>query len=113
MPLATDAQVQQFVNERIRPVSEQARSLYLTCKDIKAAIDDVYAALTQPTPTWTDNRTDAPPHLLTPSDVLAVNTFITQLIALVEGTFPDVGTANSAAGQYPIVLKACVRPVGL
>ena len=107
---ATNAQVQQYVNERVRPRSEQIRNLYLSCKDDKATIDDVYANLTN-NPTWTDTRSDAPPHLLTPSDVLAWNTFLTQFIALVEGTFPDVATANSAAAQYPIIQNSCVRQV--
>ncbi len=108
---ATDQQVQNYVDQRVRPRCEQIRSLYLAVKDDKAHIDDVYAALTAGSPTWTDQRTDFPPHLLTPSDVLAWNSFITQVISLIEGTFVDVGTANSAAGQYPIILKATVRPV--
>lgn len=101
MALATDAQVQQFANERVRVRAEQIRALYLACKDDKAAIDDVYAALTQANPTWADERTDAPPHLLTGDDVLAWNAFITAFVALVEGS-----------ADYPRVLAACVRPVG-
>jgi hypothetical protein len=111
MPTASNQQVQQYADQRVRPRSEQIRALYLACKDDKAAIDDVYAALTQLSPTWVDARTDAPAHLLTPADVLAWNAFITGLIAHVEGTFPDLATANAAAGQYPVVLKACVRSV--
>lgn len=106
---ATDQQVQNFVDQRIRPRAEQIRALYLACKDDKAHIDDIYAALTQPTPTWTDNRTDGPPHLLTPSDVLAINTFLTGLIALVESG--NSGDMTAAGAQYPVVLKATVRPV--
>lgn len=106
---ATNEQVQQYANERVRPRCEQIRNLYLACKDDKATIGDVYANLTN-APDWTDSRPDAPPRLLTPNDVLAWNTFITQFIALVEGTFADVGAANSAAAQYPVVQQACVRP---
>lgn len=107
---ATNAQVQNYVDQRVRPRCEQIRSLYLAIKDDKATIDDVYANLTSGSP-WSDERTDSPPHLLSASDVLAWNTFINLLINLVEGTFPDLSTANSADDQYPVVLKACVRPV--
>lgn len=63
---ATDVQVQNYSDSRVRPRAEEIRALYLACKDDKAAIDDVYTALTEQSPTWSDNRTDGPPHLLTP-----------------------------------------------
>ena len=110
MANATDAQVQAYVDQRTRPRCQQIRNLYLDCKDDIATIGDVFAALTQPSPTWTDQRLDGPPHLLAPSDVLAWNTVITGIVALIERTFPDVTTANSYGGQYPIVQKACVVP---
>src|SRR5690348_1550138 len=100
MPIATDQQVQTYVDQRVRPRCEQIRSLLLAMQADKQAIDDVFAALTQSSPTWVDNRTDGPPHLLAPSDVLAWNTFITDAIAAFNGD-----------AQLPIVLKACVRPV--
>lgn len=109
---ATNEQVQQYVNERVRPRSEQIRALYLLCKDDKGSFDDVYANLTD-SPDWTDARTDAPPHLLTPSDVLAWNTFVTGFIALVEGTFNNVSEANGVSAQYPIIVEACVRAPGV
>lgn len=93
---ATNAQVQQFANERVRVRSEQIRALLLSMEDDITAIDDVYANLTS-TPDWTDQRQDAPPHLLTPSDVLAWNTFIN-----------DIKTAMRNNVQLPVVLKACV-----
>ena len=107
---ATNQQVQNYADQRVRPRCEQIRKLYLSCKDDKASFDDIYANLTGGSP-WADGRTDAPPHLLSASDVLAWNTFITDFIALVEGTFPDVGTANGASGQYPIILKSCVQGI--
>jgi hypothetical protein len=100
MAEATDAQVQQYVNERIRVRAEQCRALLNALLDDKAAIDDVYAACAAESPTWTDQRTDGPPHLLAPSDVLAYNAFITALI-------PNIRDA----ADYPAVAKACVRPV--
>lgn len=97
---ASNAQVQAFVDQRVRPRCEAIRNLYLACKDDKAVIDDVYANLTD-SPTWTDGRTDNPPHLLVPNDVLAWNAFITEFIAFVEGD-----------GNYAAVVDACVRGVG-
>lgn len=100
MPLATDPQVQQFVNERLRPRAEQIRALLLAMEDDRAAFDDIYAALTAPAPTWDDERADGPPHLLTGNDVLALNTFLYDTITAMRGN-----------AQLPVVLKACVRPV--
>lgn len=40
---ASNTQVQQYVNERMRPRAEQLRALYLAIKDDQAVIDDVYA----------------------------------------------------------------------
>jgi hypothetical protein len=96
---ATNDQVQQYVNERIRPHAELLRKLLLSYEDDIAAIDDVYANLVD-NPTWNDTRVDAPPHLLTASDVLAINTFMN-----------DIKTAIRNNAQLPIVLKACVRAV--
>lgn len=110
MPAATNAQVQAFVNNRVRSRCEQIRALYLACKDDKAVFDDVYANLTN-SPTWTDVRPDSPPHLLTPADLLAWNTFVTGLIALVEGG--NTSDMAAAGPQYAKVLQGCVRaPAG-
>jgi len=100
MAIATDQQVQAYVDQRIRVRAEQARAFLAALLDDKAAIDDVYAACNQGSPTWTDNRTDGPPHLLAPADVLSYNAFITALI-------PNIRDA----ADYPAVAKACVRPV--
>lgn len=96
---ASDTQIQQFVNDRVRPRAEQVRALLLAMEDDRAAFDDIYAALTDK-PTWTDTRSDGPPHMLTADDVLAWNTFLFNAIS-----------AMRADAQLPIVLKACVRPV--
>lgn len=101
MATATDQQVQQFVNERLRVRAEQLRAILAGMKDDKAAIDDVYAALVQQNPTWTDQRTDGPPYLLTGSDVLAYNAFINAVIPAIENN-----------ENWPVVLQGCVRPVG-
>lgn len=102
MARATDQQVQQYVNERVRVRAEQIRALLAALQDDKAAIDDIYAHVSgaNDTPaTWTDARSDGPPALLGPSDVLAYNSFITALI-------PNIRDA----ADYPAVVKACVRP---
>lgn len=96
---ATNTQVQHFVDERIRPHSEAARALKTLFDDDRASIADVYDALFT-APTWTDGRTDGPPHLLTPSDVLAINSFL-----------EDVRVYIGGHASYPIIIKACVRPV--
>lgn len=99
MAIATDQQVQTYADTRVRQRCEQIRDLVAQLQDDKAAIDDVYAALTQPEPTWVDQRTAAP-HTLEGSDVLSYNTFITSLIDAITGDT-----------QYPIIKKACVRPI--
>jgi len=97
---ASDQQVQQFVNERVRVRAEQLRAVLLAMKDDKAAIDDVYDALDPPqNATWTDQRSDGPPYLLTPADVLAYNAFITAAIAFIEGH-----------ADWAVVQQGCVRP---
>jgi hypothetical protein len=68
--------------------------------DDLANIGDIYEALTQPNPTWTDQRTDGPPHLMVPADVLDLNTFLT-----------NISTAIKNDGQWPIVQLCCVRPL--
>ena len=98
MAIATDAQVQTFVNEMIRPRCEQIRHLAALITNDLALLDDVYAALTQQNPTWRDVRDDAPPHLLVPNDVLAINTILHEIL-----------DAYNNSAQKPILLKACVR----
>lgn len=102
MPIATDQQVQTYFDERIRPWCEKLRALLLEGQDHKAAIDDVYAALSQQAPTWADNRTDGPPHLATVSDGLAFNAYVTALI-------PHIKDAEG----FAIMMSLCVRPVSV
>lgn len=101
MPNATNAQVQAYADNFVRPVAEKVRALVESMKDAKALIDDVYANLTS-NPTWTDGRTDSPPRLLAPADVLAWNTFVANAIASLTGD-----------AQYPVVLKCCARGLGV
>ena len=100
---ATDQQVQSFCDQSVRPRVEQIRQLYLACKLDVAQYGDIYANLTN-NPEWTDARTDGPPHLAVPSDMLAVNSFVAAFINLIEG-----GDTSQGAAQWPIVQKLCVR----
>lgn len=99
MAVASDQQVQTFVDERVRPRAEQARNLATLMLEDIGVFDDIYNALNQQTPTWKDSRTDAP-HSAEPNDVLAFNTFM-----------HDVSTFITQHGQYPIVQKLCVRNI--
>lgn len=99
MAAATDAQVQTFMDQQVRPFCEQLRSLQARAAAIKAQYDDVYGALAQQSPTWQDDRADGPPHLATPGDGLALNTVLVDFLAWA-----------AAEGQWPVVLKLCVQP---
>lgn len=96
---ATNEQVQAFVDNRVRPRVQQVRALLLAIEDDIATIGDVYANLTD-SPTWADERTDAPPHLLTANDVLGIHAFNVALQA-----------AMRAHNQLPVVLAACIHSV--
>lgn len=113
MARATDAQVQQYVNERIRMRAEQFRALRNAIADDKAVIDDIYEHVTganEIPATFVDTRPDGPPHLATNSDVAAYNTFITAFLAFCD---PDGDTATIALGadQLPVLEDLCVRPL--
>ena len=95
----TDAQVQTFADERVRPHAEAARALNLSMSDDTAVISDVYTYLNGAGVGWLDKRTDAP-HALVANDVLAYNTFAT-----------DVANFIKNHAQYPVMLKSCVRQV--
>ncbi len=107
MAQANAQQIQQYVNDRIRVRSEQVRALLNAMKDDKNAIDDIYSGVTGSQSGWVDSRTDGPPSLASANDVLNYNAFITQAIALLDGTSTD--GANFAALKTTL-LKMCVRP---
>jgi hypothetical protein len=111
MAEATNEQVQAFADQRIRPRCEQIRNLYLACKDDVSAIGDVYENIAAGSD-WTDTRTDNPPHLMTPNDIIGWNQFISGLIQFYEASFPDLPAAGVGGAQYPVVLDCCVRGVG-
>ncbi len=101
MAAATDAQVQQWANERARVRAEQIRALKMALEsDTGTSYESVFQALNIAEPTWADNRADGPPNLLTPNDLLSINAFCANLLAWIE-----------ANGDYAAIQKACVRPV--
>lgn len=95
---ATDTQVQSFVDKFLRPYSDKLCQLLALGQQIVSEIDDVYTAAAEQSPTWSDSRNDGPPHLATPSDVLAMNTLIR-----------DINTAISGDAQFSIAQKLRVN----
>lgn len=100
MTIATDQQVQSFVDNRLRPHAERVRGVALAFSDDISAIADVYNAVSQQFPTWADNRKDGPPHLITANDILGINTFL-----------HDIRDAIVNHPSYPTILNACVQAV--
>lgn len=95
---ATNQQVQNFVDQQVRPSCEAIRDLVFALQSALAQIGDVYAAVTEQSPTWTDTRTDGPPHLATPGDVVNWNGFATRLVAAATGD-----------SQWSVIQNLCVR----
>jgi hypothetical protein len=92
------------------------RALKVRMEDAQARIDDVYANLTN-SPTWTDARSDNPPHLMTPSDVLAWNSFVANMVAVINGAALAGGQTlqqrvDGVSGNYANVVDGCVRSIG-
>jgi len=100
--VATNQQVQDFNDERLRPFSEAMRAVFNFAVDVRATIDDVYNNVNDGGTIYTDTRTDGPPHLLTPADVLALNGFCEDFKSFVNGH-----------AAKPVVMKACVRALDL
>lgn len=98
---ATDAQVQTFVDTRLRPCAEQIRNLDANITDILSQINDVYQACVSPggPRTWVDSRTDVP-HKMTCDDVINLNGILSRLKTAIEGD-----------GQWPVCENCCVRPI--
>lgn len=114
MAEATELQVQQWA-ERIRVRCESLRNINALCEDDNGSIGSVYEHLTGSN-TWTDQRNDSPPNLLTGGDLLAINT-LSQALARILGGHTYANDTERAAdvaaiqNQLPIVTKACVRPI--
>ena len=112
---ATDQQMQNFCDQRIRPDAELIRQLINRLRDSKSEIDDEYARATSNS-AWVDNRED-PPHKLqsgnnaNPDDLLNYNAFATALLAIFDGTGDAAANAAAVRSSWPVLERACVRPV--
>ena len=110
MSVATNQQVQNFSDQRVRPACEQLVSLLANLQLILAQMADVNANLTanNPSTTWTDSRADFPPHLATPSDLITLGNAVQAFQRVVSGT----GTATDSqtiAAAMPVVQSLCVN----
>lgn len=116
MAEATNAQMQQFANERVRVFAEQFRAVLNAARDHKSAIDDIYARAVGNS-RWNDARTDGPPHLLqsgnsaNPDDMLNFNTFVSALTDIIDGVGTDATNAANLRTNWAVLVDACVRPV--
>ncbi len=120
MPTATNQQMQNYCDQRIRPRAEAIRLLLAQLTDDTANIGDEYARAVSNSG-WADGRTDGPPHLLqsgngaSPDDVLNYNAFAVALRNLLNGASVANGSsvaadAASVAADWPVLLRATVRP---
>lgn len=117
MPEATDQQMQQYCDQRIRVRAEQSRSLVNALRDDKLAIEDPYSRAVG-TGNWDDNRTDGPPRLLDETAITTYNAIISNLIAVIDGTLVQPGDdlaaveakLNQISANWPVFQAACVRP---
>lgn len=82
MAQATDAQVQTFCDEQLRPLAERFLSVIAASQFARSSIDDVYDRCANG-PAWADNRT-TPPHLLDQSDPLNANTFLADFLTFID-----------------------------
>jgi hypothetical protein len=110
MPVATNQQVQNFSDQKVRPLCEQFVSFVQNLQMALSQMGDINANLTatNPTTTWLDVRTDAPPHLAQPGDLLAVAAASAAFGRVLAGT----GTAQDSvtiATAIPIIQSLCVR----
>lgn len=110
MAAATDQQMQQYADQRIRPRAEQARALVASMRDDKASLDAVYERSVSQDP-WSDARTDGPPKLLSQQDMLVYNSVATLLLKCIDGTASEAEVGQLAA-NWAVFQSACVRPIG-
>lgn len=120
MPEATDLQMQNYMNQRVRVHAESFRSIYLAVKDDKAAMQDEYDRAIG-TNRWNDANDGGPPHLLqsgnsaSPDDLLNFNQFITAFITIIDGTGESdavkAGYVNDMRNAWAVFQRACARPV--
>jgi hypothetical protein len=106
VPNATNAQMQAYADERIRPFAESLRLLLAQAQDHLAAITDEYARATSG-PIWNDARSDGPPHLLasgpgsSPDDLTNFNAFLVAFVNLCTTTGAHDRALGRVRGAHP------------
>jgi hypothetical protein len=114
MAEATNAQMQQFCDQRLRTFAELLWGLFEVAADHRSLIDDPYARAVSNS-RWSDARTDGPPHLLqsgnsaSPDDLLNFNTALALIEKFRTGTFASVEEANSFAANWAVLQDARVN----
>jgi hypothetical protein len=83
MAQATDAQVQRYADERMRPRAEQLIRVLNAVIDDQASIADVFDRIVNGAP-WSDARTDGPPSLAEGNDILEYNAFMVAFEAFMD-----------------------------
>lgn len=109
MAQATDQQMQQFADQRIRVRAEQGRTLIAAMRDDKASLDSVYDRAANGA-AWNDARLDGPPKLLGSQDALVYNSIATLLLKCIDGTATSQDITDLSA-NWVVFQSACVRPV--
>lgn len=116
MPEATNAQMQVYHDQRLRPFAERLRAIFVEGADHFSAIGDMFVRA-QSGNKWSDARTDGPPTLLEsggnadPDSIENFNLLLVRLDQLRNGTFANVGEANQFKDLWEVLVDACVRPV--
>ncbi len=110
----TNAQIQSYVDQRVRPSCAEILLWVLKRQNDLANIGDVYANLAG-SPTWTDSNGNSPVHVALPSDVLAWNTFCANLLTVITGTATDanatLAVVQALQGQWPIIKQLPLLPI--
>lgn len=105
MPVS-DTQIQNSFDQDVRPACNSFVALMQKAAQFSASNGDLYAAISGSS--WTDQRSDGPPHLAAKTDWYAFNTFVVAFQALIAGTATAQQISDFAA-QWPIIKQLCTR----
>lgn len=113
--MSSDAQVQNIADTQYRPRCEAIRAILFGMMGDRTSINDVMSYLNNNGNKWIDARADTPPHTLTASDMIVINSLEMNLIAILNNTLTldsdKINAVNAIQGAISIALSACVRPV--
>lgn len=107
---ATDQQVQNFVNERVRPGCEQFVALLRNIQLTLAQMGDIAENLNavNPSTTWVDIRPDGPPHLATVADIITMGAALQAFFRVINGVGTEADSVTIATA-IPTIQSLCVR----